>query len=103
MDSLIEIALIKEEITLGSCAQEIRTEVSRNYVFGHRGPITRAEWSEAGRRDINAEMRVDIYGFEYEGEETVEIGAAKYGVYRTYSRPNSDYIELYLEKKGGIS
>lgn len=103
MDNLIEITLIKEDITLGPCAQEIRTEASRRTIFGHRGSITRAEWAEAGRRDINADFRVDIYGFEYEGETTVEVGAAKYGVYRTYSRPNSDYIELYLERKGGIS
>lgn len=102
MDNLIEITLIKEEITLGSCAQEIRTEISRRTVFGHRYSITRNEWDDAGRRDINAEFRVDIYGFEYDEETTVEVGAAKYGVYRTYSRPNSDHIELYLEKKGGI-
>lgn len=102
MDELIEITLITEEITLGPCAQELRTETKRQTVFGRRKAITRAEWSEAGRRDINADYRVDIYGFEYEGQTTVEVGAAKYGVYRTYSRPNSDTIELYLQKKGGI-
>lgn len=102
MDELIELYLITEDISLGSCAQEIRTETARTKVFGRRKAISRAEWSEAGRRDINADFRVDIYGFEYHGEATVEVGSAKYGVYRSYSRPNSDIIELYLQKKGGL-
>lgn len=102
MDSLVEVKLISEDISIGTFGEEVITEVSKT-VWGERSAISSTEWTNAGTRGINPEFRVTIYGFEYDEQVVVEIGSAKYGVYRTYSKPNSDKIELYLQLKGGVS
>lgn len=102
MDSLVEVKLISEDISIGTFGEEVITEVSKT-VWGEKSSVSSTEWTEAGTRGINPEFRVTIYGFEYDGQVVVEIGSAKYGVYRTYSKPNSDKIELYLQLKGGVS
>lgn len=101
MDSLVEVKLISEVITTGTFGEEVITEVSKS-VWGERSSITASEWTNAGTRGINPEFRVSIYSFEYDEQVVVQVGTEKYGVYRTYSKPNSDKIELYLQLKGGV-
>ena len=102
MDNLIEISLISETSTTDSIGQQHYEETER-VVFGHFRSVSRREWFDAGANDINAEIVVTIYDFEYQDETIAEIGDIRYGVYRTYRLPNSDMIELYLEKKGGVT
>lgn len=102
MDSLIEITLIAQTTTTDSIGQETVRE-EENLVFGHFRSVNQSEWFNAGANDINAELVVTIYDFEYQNEQIAEIGDTRYGVYRTYKLPNSDFIELYLEKKGGVT
>lgn len=102
MDSLIEITLIAQTTTTDSIGQEAISEEER-VVFGHFRSVSQSEWFNAGANDINAELVVTIYDFEYQDERIAEIGDTRYGIYRTYRLPNSDFIELYLEKKGGVT
>lgn len=102
MDNLIEITLIAQESVTDNIGQESFTETER-LVFGHFRSVSQTEWFSAGANDINAELVVTIYNFEYQDERIAEIGDVRYGVYRTYRLPNSDFIELYLEKKGGVT
>lgn len=103
MDSNIQLILISEVVTVGEIGEETIQQVRSAPIWGTKYPITRTEWETAGERDIKAEFRIDVYGFEYGGQRVCEIDSAKYGIYRTYSRPDSDIVELYLEEKGGVS
>lgn len=103
MEELIKIKLIQETITTGDIGQEIFGTPTETTVWARRSSVTVQEWTSAGERGVNPEMRVEVYGFEYSGQTIVKIGSENYGVYRTYSKPGSEKIELYLEKKGGVS
>ena len=39
----------------------------------------------------------------YSGERIAELEGVRYGVYRTYTPPDSDLIEIYLEEKAGVT
>lgn len=54
---------------------------------------------EAGRNGLNPEWRFNVFAGDYQGETVVEYHGATYSIYRTYE--NDDYIELYVERKGG--
>lgn len=102
MDNLIELTLVAQKTTIDAIGQEVVNETRRN-VFGHFRSVSQTEWFNAGANAINADIVVTIYDFEYQYERVAEIGDIRYGVYRTYRVPNSDFIELYLEKKGGVT
>ena len=49
------------------------------------------------------EFKVDIFQGDYQGEELAEHNGKAYSIYRTYRVPGTDYMELYLERKGGTN
>lgn len=102
MDNLIEITLISETSTIDDIGQEAVTE-TKSTVMGNIRSVSRSEWFDAGANDINAEYVVTVYDFEYADQTVAEINGTRYGIYRTYRAANSDIIELYLEKKGGVT
>ena len=102
MDNTIKVTLVGQTITQNSVGAESIVETLTE-VYGLKSSITSSEWTNAGIRGINPEFRVEIYDFEYSGQTVVQIGSDRFGVYRTYSKSNSDRIELYLERKGGVS
>lgn len=63
--------------------------------------VTRSEFYNAGRSGLNPEFEVSVFGADYEDEELAEYNGKTYSIYRTYRVPGTDYIELYLERKGG--
>lgn len=68
--------------------------------------VTRAEFATGGQMGLQNQLLVITPVINYNGESIVQIGdgenAKQYGIYRTYFPPNSDDIELYLEKKAGV-
>lgn len=78
----------------------IPREESRE-VFCRVESVYSAEWIAAGSRGIRAELKLTVFTYDYEGEETVEFDGVRYGVYRTYFAPNEE-TELYLERKAGV-
>lgn len=102
MDSTKIVKLVKETITHGNYGQEIITETSST-VFGRLYSVTRNEWTDAGQRGVEANFRLDVYTFEYNGEKIVELDGVRYGVYRTYIRVNEDITELYLHTVNGVT
>lgn len=102
MDNLVEITLVNQSSSTDSIGQETITETTAT-IMGYIRSVNQSEWFSAGANDINAEYVVTVYDFEYNGQTIAEIDGVRYGVYRTYRLANSDQIELYLEKKGGVT
>lgn len=103
MDDLIY--LIKESYTQDEIGQMVPNETARA-VWASVRSVTREEWRDGGQNGLQPQLVVITPTINYEGEKIVQIGdgelAERYGVYRTYSPPNSDMIEMYLEKKTGV-
>lgn len=64
--------------------------------------VTRAEFFDGGRNGLNPSFRITMFHGDYEGESLLEFEGRTYSIYRTY-RTDNDYIELYVERKGGTN
>lgn len=64
--------------------------------------VTRTEFFDGGRSGLNPQFRFTMFHGDYKGESLVEFEGLTYAVYRTY-RSDSDYIELYVERRGGTN
>lgn len=71
-------------------------------VFCERQSVTRSEFFNAGRNGLNPEYVFTVFKGDYEGETVLEYDGKTYSVYRAYET-DSDYIELYVERKGGTN
>lgn len=80
-----------------------QTTVSKRQVFAKTRSVSRLEFFQGGRSGLNPEMQFTIFAGDYEGETIVEHNGKTYAVYRTYLPEDSDYIELYVERKGGTN
>lgn len=72
-------------------------------VFAIKHDITRAEYFGAGRNGLNPEFMVTVFHGDYAGERTAQYGGQQYSIYRSYRPEGSDYVELYLERRGGTN
>ena len=96
-DVLILLTPTKTQDRLGVW-QETLTERT---VFCQWHSVTRAEFFDAGRNGLNPEFQFTIFHGDYAGETLCRYAGQAYSIYRTYRGPNSDYLELYVERKGG--
>ena len=100
MDGLIY--LVKQEYGMDEISQQVPAQETLVPVWATLRSVTRADWMDAGQIGLNPQMVAVNYG----GESAVQIGegenAQRYSIYRTYMPPDSDEIELYLEKKAGV-
>ena len=80
-----------------------RPSESCREVFAQVSSVTRSEFFEGGRNGLNPELRFVIFAGDYNGEQTLEHAGRRYGIYRSYFIPGSDYVELYAERKGGLN
>ena len=81
----------------------IHDATERREVLCQVGEITRAEFYNAGRSGLNPEFMVSVHFTDYEGEELAEFRGQSYAIYRAYHIPGTDYMELYLSRKGGTN
>lgn len=80
-----------------------RPEPARREVLCRVRSVTRAEFFEGGRNGLNPSFEFTVFAGDYRDETVVEFQGKQYGVYRTYRVPESDYLELYVERKGGTN
>ena len=80
--------------------QSILTE---NEVLCQVHSITRQEFFEAGRSGLNPSYLFTIFAGDYSGESIVRFHNEQYSVYRSYLDQETDYLELYVERKGGTN
>ena len=81
----------------------MRRTYSERQVFCRVESVTRAEFFNAGRNGFNPEYKMTMFRGDYQGESMCKYGNFSYGIYRTYHVPGTDYIELYVERKGGVN
>lgn len=78
-----------------------RATETKRQVFVKTKDITRSEFFEGGRSGLNPELRFDVFSYDYDGESILEWHDKRYAIYRVSHYENSDYAELYVERKGG--
>ena len=100
MDNVV--SLVKEESARDEYGVERKTRTARE-VFCDVQSATRAEFFGGGRNGLNPEKVLTMFHADYEGETIAEVDGIVYAIYRTFLPSGSDYIELYLERKGGTN
>lgn len=116
-------------ITLVSCTKQRddygveREIVTTRDVMAQVHSVTRQEFFEAGRNGLNPSFVFTVFAGDYNDEEECRYDGKQYSIYRTYishgdvrshisntangtavrsyHTPGDDYIELYVERKGG--
>lgn len=92
--------LIKKVVSKDALGYLIATE-TKNTVLCEIRTVSRQEFFDAGKAGLVPEYEIRINAIEYGGEDELEYNGKRYGIYRTYQM--ADYIELYVEYKGGVS
>lgn len=101
MDKSCTITLEAPKYKQDGFNQHVPDGVTTRDIFCNIKSITRAEWAAAANRGLKAACCVTVWADEYQGETVAILGDIRYGIYRTY-QPNSEDMELYLEKKAGV-
>lgn len=76
---------------------------SENQVLCQVKSITRQEFFEGGRVGLNPSFVFTVFAGDYSEESICQYKDKQYSIYRTYIVPDTDYIELYVERKGGTN
>lgn len=101
-----QIYLIAQTYETDSLGQRIPVDGTPSPVWAKLKSVSRSEWAAAGQHGLQPQLVAIIYAMEYADQPVVVIGegktARRYAVYRTYRPENSEYIELYLERKVGV-
>ena len=77
--------------------------ISEKEVFCEVHSVSRSDVFEGGRNGLNPAFQFTVFAEEYEGESIVEYNGKTFAIYRTYHIPGTDYMELYVERKGGTN
>ena len=93
--------LLGKTITMNQLKQEVEVD-TRTEIFAQKESISQSEFYKGGEAGLKPDFRLITAIIDYNGEREVELDDKKYGIYRTYER-DQDYIELYCERKGGVS
>ena len=102
MDAVVY--LVKKKREKNSIGQYVEVGEALTEIFAEINSITRTEFSAAGRNGFNPDIFFRTPLINYDGEDEVEYDGKRYSIYRTYIPPEeSDYIELYAQKKAGVS
>ena len=95
------LKLLKTTYTTDKYGQQIPTQEAHE-VYCERHSISRNEFFTAGRNGLNPQFEFTVFKGDYMGETVCEYDGQSYSIYRTYET-DSDYIELYVERKGGTN
>ena len=96
------ITLITETYANDDSGVPRKTEAAAD-VFAKKRSVSRSEFFEGGRNGLNPEYEFDVFKGDYDGQRVIEFESKRYGVYRTYEPDDTDYIELYVSRKGGTN
>lgn len=101
MNNEVIVSLIKRGAPQTSDINEVTyTETSRE-VFAIQKSVRQSEFFQAAAIGFKPEITLEIFDFEYDGEELCAIGEEYYRIYRSYGIPNCDRMELYLTALAG--
>ena len=94
--------LIQKKYVADNIGQLIPDGETRLELFVSVESINRREWMDAGRNGLNPEIKLVTAAINYSGEKEIEYKGVRYAIYRTYNVPDSDDVELYLQRKAGV-
>lgn len=101
-----QIYLIAQTYQTDILGQRIPVDGQPSPVWAKIKSVSRAEWAAAGQHGLQPQLVAIVYALDYADQPVVMIGAGesakRYSVYRTYRPENSEYMELYLERKVGV-
>lgn len=93
--------LLQTTYTKDKYGQDIAENTERE-VFCKVESVSRSEFFNAGRNGLNPQFTFTVFKAEYQGETICRYHGQSYAIYRTYMT-DDDYIELYVERKGGTN
>lgn len=99
MDRSVVFYLLTPTHSQDSIGQWVET-VEKRQVFGQVSSVTASEFFAGGQNGFKPDLRVTMFGPDYQDEENLELEGKIYSIYRTY-RGKNDTLELYLEKRRG--
>jgi hypothetical protein len=76
------------------------TTLTKRPVYGSVSSVTANEFFAGGQNGYSPEIKVTMFGPDYEGEENLELDGVQYSIYRVY-RGRTDTAELYCERRRG--
>lgn len=108
MDSVVYLI---SENRQKDAAGVFRKEETKRRVFCDVRSVGAQEFFGGGRNGLNPELVVILFHADYNGARIVEYEGKRYSVYRTFfggrtsrnANYGPDYMELYLERKGGTN
>ena len=86
------------------CTDENGNEKSKSRktgVYGTIKSVSQREFAAASQMGLKPELVIEIWSFEYNGEEEVKLRDKLYAIYRTYQK--GDRLELYLTQRSGVN
>lgn len=98
MDDYIYFLSEKEE---QDAAGVFHSVTARRGSFCKISSVSRSEFYNAGRSGLNPDYEATVFAMDYQGEKLAEFNGMTYSIYRTYRVPGTDYMELYMERRGG--
>ena len=72
-------------------------------VFCRVDSVTRGEFFGAGKLGLKPEYKFTVFPDEYHSEDTCIYEGTAYVIYRTYSVPGKDELELYARLETGVT
>lgn len=96
------VCLIRKSYTKDEIGQYIPDGEISTEIFATVKSVSRREWMDAGRNGLNPELVLITASINYSGEKEAEYEGVRYAIYRSYNPPDSDEIELYLQRKAGV-
>ena len=96
------IVLVKERMERDDRGVLVKKDGAFREILCQVESITRSEFYEGGRNGLNPAFVFVVFAGDYAGEEVCIYDGKRYAIYRTY-RTNDDYMELYVERKGGTN
>ncbi len=94
--------LVRQTYKKDNLGQHVPDKETKDEIFVSEESITRAEFFSAGRNGMKPEIMLKTASVNYSGQSEVEYEGVRYSVYRTHKTPETDEIELYLQKKAGV-
>lgn len=100
MTDLVKLLLLEPE--KNELAEELWKPVRSTSTLGRIASVSRAERLEAGQDGLTPEAVFVTPMDNYRGEQQAEWEGERYHIYRTYRRPETREIELYLGRRTGV-
>ena len=79
-----------------------QTGVQAREVYAEVSSVSRSEFFGGGQNGLKPEYRFKVFHEEYQGEDECLYNGEAYAIYRTHRPDDSDYLELYAERKAGV-